>query len=72
MHSLNEPKNKLQLATALGIEWKAVDRHVHMLERNGLIEATITSGTAVLDEITEKGKRLLDVLEELGADSLSS
>lgn len=69
MRSLNEPKNKLQLSTALGIEWKAIDRHVQVLEKNGLIEATTTSGTAVFYEITEKGKRLLQVLEELSAET---
>jgi predicted transcriptional regulator len=65
MHSLNEPKNKLQLATALGIDWKAVDKHVQVLEEKGLIHPTVTSGTATFYEITDKGKRALEVLEEL-------
>jgi predicted transcriptional regulator len=69
MHSLNSPKNKLQLATALGIDWKAVDKHVHVLEKNGLIEATSTSGTATFYEVTEKGKNLIQVLEQLGAEN---
>lgn len=69
MHSLDEPKNKLQLATALGIDWKTVDKHVQVLEKNGLIAATSTSGTAVFYELTEKGKQLLELLEELGADT---
>lgn len=68
MQSLNSPKNKLQLATALGIDWKAVDKHVQVLEKNGLIQATTTSGTAVFYEITEKGRNLIQVLEQLGAD----
>ena len=66
MHSLNEPRNKLQLATTLGIDWKAVDRHVQVLEEKGLIHTTMTSGTATFYEITDKGKRALEVLEELG------
>jgi predicted transcriptional regulator len=69
MHSLDSPKNKLQLATALGIDWKAVDKHVHVLEKNGLIEATSTSGTATFYEVTEKGKNLIQVLEQLGAEN---
>jgi len=69
MHSLNSPKNKLQLATALRIDWKAVDKHVHVLEKNGLIHASSTSGTATFYEVTEKGKDLLQVLEQLGAES---
>jgi predicted transcriptional regulator len=69
MHSLNSPKNKLQLATALGIDWKAVDKHVHVLQKNGLIEATSTSGTATFYEVTDKGKNLIQVLEQLGAEN---
>jgi predicted transcriptional regulator len=69
MHSLNSPKNKLQLATALRIDWKAVDKHVHVLEKNGLIHASSTSGTATFYEVTEKGKDLLQVLEQLGAEN---
>jgi predicted transcriptional regulator len=69
MHSLNSPKNKLQLATALGIDWKAVDRHVQVLEKNGLIHATSTTGTTTFYEVTEKGKDLIQVLEQLNAES---
>lgn len=69
IRSLNSPKNKLQLATALGIDWKAVDRHVHVLEKNGLIHASSTSGTATFYEVTEKGKDLVQVLEQLSAES---
>ncbi len=68
MRSLSEPKNKLQLATALGVDWKAVDKHVQKLEKSGVIQATATKGTATFYELTDKGVRLLQVLEELGAD----
>ena len=69
LHNLSGPRNKLQLATALGIDWKAVDKHVQMLEKNGLIQRTDTSGTAIFYEVTDKGRRLLEVLEELGVDN---
>jgi predicted transcriptional regulator len=69
MHSLDAPKNKLQIATALGIDWKAVDKHVHVLEQNGLIRATSTSGTATFYEVTGKGRDLIQVLEQLGAEN---
>lgn len=68
MRSLNPPKNKLQLATALGIDWKAVDKHVQVLEKNGLIQAASTNGTATYYEVTDKGRSLLEVLEQLSAD----
>ena len=67
MRSLNSPKNKLQLATALEIDWKAVDKHIQVLEKNGLIHSTSTSGTATFYEATEKGKSLIQLLEQLGA-----
>lgn len=69
MRTLNSPKNKLQLATALGIDWKAVDKHVQVLEKNGLIHATSTNGTATFYEISDKGKNLMQVLEQLIADN---
>ena len=68
MRSLSEPRNKLQLAIALGVDWKAVDKHVQMLEKNGLIHASSTKGTATFYELTDKVTRLLQVLDELGAD----
>jgi predicted transcriptional regulator len=68
MQSLDEPKNKLQLANALGLDWKAIDKHVQMLERNGIIYPAMTAGTATFYELTEKGTRLLKLLEELGVD----
>jgi len=72
MRSLDEPKNKLQLANALGIDWKAVDKHVQVLEKNRLIQATSTSGTATFYEVTEKGRNLMQLLDELGNDFSSS
>jgi predicted transcriptional regulator len=72
MHSLNEPRNKLQLSAALGIDWKAVDKHVQALEEKGLIQATMTSGTATFYELTDKGKRALEVLEELSTSDTQS
>jgi DNA-binding MarR family transcriptional regulator len=68
MNILDGPKNRLQLAGALGIDWKAVDKHVRALERNGLVEQTATSGTTAFYELTEKGKRALQVLDELHVD----
>ena len=68
MHTLDGPKNRLQLAGALGIDWKAVDKHVRALERNGLLQPTSTSGTTTFYELTEKGKRALQVLNELHVD----
>ncbi len=72
MRSLDSPKNKLQLATALGIDWKAVDKHVQVLEKNAIIKPASTNGTATFYEVTEKGRRLMQLLDELGVDPASS
>jgi predicted transcriptional regulator len=72
MRSLDSPKNKLQLANALGIDWKAVDKHVQVLEKNGIIKPVSTTGTATFYEVTEKGTRLMQLLDELGTDAVSS
>jgi predicted transcriptional regulator len=72
MRSLDQPRNKLQLANALGIDWKAVDKHVQVLEKNRLIQATSTSGTATFYEVTEKGRNLIQLLDELGNELPSS
>jgi predicted transcriptional regulator len=68
MRSMGEPRNKLQLATALGLDWKAVDKHVQMLEKNGIIHVSATKGTATFYELTDKGNRLLQLLDDLGTD----
>ena len=72
MRSLDQPKNKLQLANALGIDWKAVDKHVQVLEKNNLIHPASTSGTATFYEVTEKGRNLMQLLDELGNELPSS
>jgi predicted transcriptional regulator len=72
MRSLNPPKNKLQLATALGIDWKAVDRHVQVLKKNALIQVAATNGTATYYETTQKGKDLIALLEQLDPDNPAS
>jgi predicted ArsR family transcriptional regulator len=55
----HQPKNKLQLAAQLAIDWKAIDRHMKKLLEYSLVEAYITVGTCTLFIITEKGKHAL-------------
>ncbi len=56
---LAEPKNKLQLANKLGIDWKAVDRHVDKLLEFNLVQVTAVAGTCTMYVATEKGRRAL-------------
>jgi DNA-binding MarR family transcriptional regulator len=57
-------KDRLQLAKELGIQWKAVDRHVRLLEKYGFAEEKATQGTAKFYELTPLGEKLLNLLLE--------
>jgi hypothetical protein len=56
---LAEPKNKLQLANALGIDWKAIDRHVEKMLEFNLVQVAAVAGTCTVYLATEKGRRAL-------------
>lgn len=56
---LAEPRNKLQLANELGIDWKAVDRHVEKMLEFSLVQVSAVAGTCTVYVTTEKGKRAL-------------
>ena len=61
---LTEPKNKLQLANGLGIDWKAVDRHVEKLLEFNLVQVAAVAGTCTVYVATEKGKRALALVSD--------
>ena len=44
LESLRSPKNKLQLAKELKMDWKAVDRHIEILLKHGLITEANSKG----------------------------
>ncbi|MCS7095320.1 MAG: winged helix-turn-helix domain-containing protein [Thaumarchaeota archaeon] len=60
---LEEPMNRNQLAEELQMDWKTVDRHVEILSRYGLIESTEDQGKTF--KLTESGRRVLELLDEL-------
>lgn len=57
------PSNKLQLADSIGIDWKAVDRHVNRLVEHNLVRSYMTVGTSTVFCITDKGKKVLALIE---------
>jgi hypothetical protein len=63
LKSLAEPKNKLQLANELGIDWKAVDAHIKKLLYYGLVFETTIVGTCRLYSISEKGKAAVELVD---------
>jgi len=65
---LEKPMNRLMLAKELGLDWKAVDRHVEVLEKEDLIQRLGTrKGRGELYILTDKGRTALELLEKLNA-----
>lgn len=62
LNSLNVPKNKLQLAKELTMDWKAIDNHMKVLQKHNFVEEMTTLGTSTYYIISEKGKNLLKLL----------
>lgn len=65
---LTEPKNKLQLANELGVDWKAVDRHVGKLLEFNLVQVAVVVGTCTVYVATEKGRRALALASDCQKD----
>jgi hypothetical protein len=64
LRSLLEPKNKLQLAHELGIDWKAVDRHMAKLLQYSLVTEVVTVGTCKVYAITQKSRQALELADK--------
>ena len=65
LNSLLIPKDRFQLAQELGLDWKAVDRHVVMLNKFGFIHEQTAYGRVRIYELTSVGKLLLQLLQNL-------
>ena len=65
---LVSPKDRAQLAEELGLDWKAIDRHIDVLERYNIVKESSTHGTAKFYELTPSGNMLLKLMEEVGED----
>ncbi len=65
LNTLSTPKDRLQLAEELGVDWKTVDRHVQILNRYGFVREQSAYGTVRLYEVTPIGKMLLNLFDEL-------
>ena len=64
LKELSTPRDRLQLAEGLGLDWKTVDHHVHILLKYGLIHEKSAFGNVKLYELTGLGTLLLNMLEE--------
>ncbi|MGI0038276.1 MAG: hypothetical protein ACREAO_00540 [Nitrososphaera sp.] len=62
------PKNKLQLAKELNVDWRTIDNHVETLMKNGLVEEMAQVGTSRYYIISEHGKKVLGLLSGKSSD----
>lgn len=70
LRSLVGPKNKLQLAHELGIDWRAVNCHIAKLLHFSLIEEVTIVGTSRVYSITQKGRRALALVDRYEPGSI--
>jgi hypothetical protein len=69
LQSLNAPKDRSQLAQELKLDWKAVDRHVQLLQRYNFIKEDSAFGQIILYTITPEGDKLLHLMQEMDSES---
>lgn len=68
LNSLLIPKDRFQLANELGLDWKAVDRHMAMLDKFGFVHEQAAFGRVRIYELTTVGKMLLKLLQSLNEE----
>lgn len=61
---LEVPRNKLQLADALGMDWKTINNHITLLQRHRLVDELALVGTSKYFIISEHGKNVLYLISE--------
>lgn len=65
---IETPKNKLQLAKELGVDWKTIDNHVEMLLKNGLVEEKMSIGTSRYYGATRDANKVLSLLSQTSTE----
>ena len=68
LDALNVPKDRLQLAEELGLDWKSVDRHVAVMKKYGFLTDTLAYGRVKLYQLTPMGTSLLNLLRDLSKE----
>lgn len=62
LNLLGLPKNKMQLAKELEMDWKTVDKHLGTLQKHNLVEEMALVGNSKYYIISEHGKKVLALL----------
>ena len=68
LDALSRPKDRLQLAQELGLDWKAVDYHIVLLNRYGLVHEDHAFGNVKMYKLTKQGEVLLQLLKEFNKE----
>jgi predicted transcriptional regulator len=55
----------LQLASEIGHDWNVVDRNIKTLLKYGIVRESLAYGNVRLYELTETGKTILKLVQEL-------
>jgi DNA-binding transcriptional ArsR family regulator len=68
LDALCVPKDRMQLAQELGLDWKAIDYHVVRLSRHGLVHEDHAFGKVKLYRLTASGEALLRLVGEFNGE----
>jgi len=66
MYALSSPRDRLQLAQELGVDWKVVNYHIGLLSRCALVYEDSALGRTRMYRLTTLGESLLRLLGEFG------
>jgi hypothetical protein len=68
LDALDVPKDRLQLAQELGLDWKGVDRHLMLMKKYGFVDDRVVYGKVRMYELTPIGVSLMKLLQELSKE----
>ena len=68
LNALSKPKDRHQLARELDMDWRAVDQHIVVLSRHGLVSDEVAYGKVRMYQLTPSGKLMLRLLEDIDAE----
>lgn len=66
LQSLSSPRHRTELSELSGLDWKEVDRNLELLQSYGLVSVFVQTGSVKVYQITEQGRLLLRLVEDLG------
>jgi DNA-binding transcriptional ArsR family regulator len=70
LNALSKPKDRYQLAQELGMDWRAIDQHIVILSRHGLVSDNLAYGKVKMYQLTPSGKRMLQLFEDIDEEIL--